>query len=312
MTNTDAAQGPPSTGSPAIQIERLEKSFGEVRAVRGLDLEVTAGEIVAFLGPNGAGKSTTNEVILGMTQPDAGRVRVFGQSPEKAVRSGQVGAMLQGGALLSDAKVGELLRLMHGLHAHPLPLGEVIERSDVSDFLNTKTDKLSGGQAQRLRYAMAIMPDPELLILDEPTVAMDVEIRRSFWASMRDFTADGNRTVLFATHYLDEADAQADRILVLAKGAIIADGTGAQIKSQVAGRSVGVAADGVDLAALSVLPAVTSTERVGARVLLHSTDSDATLRALLETQPGAHDIEVTSAKLEDAFLALVQDSEIAA
>lgn len=296
----------------AVRIGGLMKSFGEVHAVRNLDLEVTTGEIVAILGPNGAGKSTTNEMILGMTRPDAGRIEIFGQAPEQSVRAGRVGAMLQGGALLHEASVAEVLRLMHGLHAHPLPLDEVIERADIGDFLKTRTEKLSGGQAQRLRFALAIMPDPELLILDEPTVAMDVEIRRSFWVSMRNFIADGRRTVLFATHYLDEADAQADRIVVLANGAVIADGTGAEIKGRVAGRTVGLAAEGVDPVALTMLDAVTSVERIGARVLMHSTDSDATLRDLLSQCPQAHDIEVTSAKLEDAFLSLVKDSEIPA
>ena len=148
---------------------------------------------------------------------------------------------------------------MHGLHAQPLPLPRS-SSGPTSAFLTTKTDKLSGGQAQRLRYALAIMPDPELLILDEPTVAMDVEIRRAFWASMRDFVA-GGRTVLFATHYLDEADAEADRIVVLAEGRIVADGNGAEIKSQVAGRTISVAADGVDRAALAGCPACCGPSR---------------------------------------------------
>ena len=163
--------------------------------------------------------------------------------------------MLQAGALLHEATVIDVLRLMRGLHAHPLTLPEVIERADLGSFLKTKTEKLSGGQAQRLRYALAIMADPQLLILDEPTVGMDVEIRRAFWASMRDFIADG-RTVLFATHYLDEADAEADRIVVLARGRLIADGTPAMIKSRVADRTITLADHGVSLAELTGLPAV--------------------------------------------------------
>ena len=212
--------------------------------------------------------------------------------------------MLQAGALLQEASVKDVLRLMHGLHAHPLPLAEIIERADLAGFLATKTDKLSGGQAQRLRYGLAIMPDPDLLILDEPTVGMDVEIRRSFWASMRDFTATG-RTVLFATHYLDEADAEvADRIVVLTDGRLVADGSGAQIKARVAGRTIAVATAGLDPAAVAALPGVLRTEIVGSRLLVHAADSDAALRGLLRAFPQARDIEVTSAKLEDAFLAL--------
>ena len=285
---------PPASGaqSPAVLLEGLHKAYGAVRAVDGLDLAIAPREIVAVLGPNGAGKSTTTEMITGLTDPDAGRVAVFGRPPRTAIRQGLVGVMLQAGALLHEATVNDVLRLMHGLHAHPLALDEVVERADLRTFLKTKTEKLSGGQAQRLRYALAIMADPQLLILDEPTVGMDVEIRRAFWASMREFIA-GGRTVLFATHYLDEADAEADRIVVLARGRLIADGTPSMIKSRVAD--------------LTGLPAVIAGEHSGGRLLLRTTDSDATLRALITGHPAATDIEVVSASLEDAFLTLTHD-----
>ena len=242
-------------------------------------------------------------MILGLADPAAGSVSVFGPDPRSAVRTGRVGAMLQAGALLSDARVRDVLTLMRGLHAHPLPLGEVVERAGVGEFLGTRTDRMSGGQAHRLRYALALLPDPELLILDEPTVGMDVEIRRSFWASMRDFTA-GGRTVLFATHHLDEADAVADSVIVLARGEVVADGTGAQIKSRVAGRTISVAADSVPVEAVTWLPGVLGAEASGPRLLINAADSDAALRALLTACPSATDVEVTSANLEDAFLAL--------
>jgi ABC-2 type transport system ATP-binding protein len=287
--------------SSALDLRDLTKAFGPVAAVRGIDLRVAPGEIVAVLGPNGAGKSTTNEMILGITKPDHGRVAVFGQDPLAAVRSGKVGAMLQAGALLADARVIDLLRLMRGLHAHPLSIEEVVARADLAGFLKTKTDKLSGGQAQRVRYALALMPDPDLLILDEPTVGMDVELRRTFWTSMRNFAGAG-RTVLFATHYLEEADQVADRIVVLASGRIVADGTGAQIRAHAAGRTIAIADDGPNAAMLATLPGVSRVEARGAR--LRTTDSDRTLRALLDAHPGVHDIEITSANLEDAFLAL--------
>lgn len=304
---------------PALALSGVTKSYGLVHAVRGLDLDIGAGEIVALLGPNGAGKSTTNEMILGLVAPDAGRVEVFGTDPLVAVREGRVGAMLQNGALLADARVVDLLRLMHGLHAHPLVLSEVIERAGVGDFLKTRTDKLSGGQAQRVRYALALLPDPDLLILDEPTVGMDVEIRRAFWASMTEFTdtvarggarsgppagTSPRRSVVFATHYLDEADAVADRIVVLAHGAVVADGTGAEIKARVAGRTISLAADSVPRSLVADLPGVTGTDLVGPRLEIHAADSDAVLRALLRSCPDARDVEVSSAKLEDAFLAL--------
>ena len=293
---------------PAVELRELTKSFGSVAAVRGIDLNVAAGEIVAVLGPNGAGKSTTTEMITGLTTPDHGTVRVYGQRPDEAVRSGRVGAMLQAGALLQEATVRDVLRLMHGLHRHPLPLGDVIDRAGLGEFVKTKTDRLSGGQAQRLRYACAIMPDPDLLILDEPTVGMDVEMRRAFWASMQDFVGAA-RTVLFATHYLDEADAVADRIVVLDSGQVVADGTAAKIKARVAGRTVSVAADSVDPIRVDNLPEVARAERRGSRLLLHTADSDALLRTLLDAEPAARDIEITSTRLEDAFLALTRKGE---
>lgn len=289
--------------TPAIRVAGLQKTYGKVRAVDGIDLSIAPGEIVAIVGPNGAGKSSTTELITGITEADAGTVEVFGQAPHVAVRRGLVGVMMQAGALLQEATVRDVLRLMHGLHAHPLPLAEVIERADLGEFLRTRTEKLSGGQAQRLRYALAIMPDPELLILDEPTVGMDVGTRRAFWASMRDVTA-GGRTVLFATHYLDEADAEANRIVVLARGRVIADGTPAVVKSQVASRTIALADRDVAVEGLTSLPGVLSAERVGSRLVLRTTDSDRTLRSLLVAYPRAAEIEIASASLEDAFLAL--------
>ena len=286
---------------PAVELTGLRKTYGVVRAVDGLDLTIASGEIVAVLGPNGAGKSTVTEMLLGIVAPDAGTVRVFGADPATALRTGRVGAMLQDGALLDDASVRDLLRLMHGLHVHPLPLDQVIERADLGALLRMKTDKLSGGQAQRVRYALAIMADPSLLILDEPTVGMDVEVRRAFWSSMRDFTGDG-RTVLFATHYLDEADLVADRIVVLAGGRVVADGTGTQIKARVAGRTISLAADGVTRTEIAGLPGVVRVDQDGARLRIHAPDSDTVLRALLARFPDAREVEVASAKLEDAFL----------
>ncbi len=188
---------PPTRAAPdsndhvaAVQLSSLTKSYGAVRAVDDLTLRVERGEIVAVLGPNGAGKSTAAELILGLAKPDAGSATVFGLDPLAAVRSGRVGAMLQSGALLADTRVIDILELMSGLHAQPLAVTEVIARAGLGGFLKTKTDRLSGGQAQRLRYALALLPDPDLLILDEPTVGMDVEARREFWRSMREF-ADG-------------------------------------------------------------------------------------------------------------------------
>lgn len=285
----------------------LHKSFGHVHAVRGVDLQIAPGEVVAFLGPNGAGKSTTIDMLLGLTKPDSGQVTVFGARPVDAVQAGRVGAMLQGGALLPEITVGELITMFAALHRTPMPVAQAMQRAGIADIARQKTSKLSGGQAQRVRYALALVPDPDLMVLDEPTVAMDVEVRRSFWASMREFTSTG-RTVLFATHYLDEADAFADRVVVLANGVIVADGTGAEIKQTVAGRTVSAVIPGAPTAQLTQLPGVVSVDQEANRMLLRCNDSDLALRAMLARYPGAHDIEIAAGNLEDAFLELTATS----
>ncbi|WP_395728194.1 ABC transporter ATP-binding protein [Nakamurella sp.] len=296
----------PADGA-AVRLTKLHKRFGPVHAVRGVDLLIVPGEVVAFLGPNGAGKSTTIDMLLGLTRPDTGGVQLFGTDPATAVQAGRVGAMLQAGALLPDVTVRELVAMFAGLHRHSMPVATAMDLAGVGDIAGQKTQKLSGGQAQRVRFALALVPDPDLLVLDEPTAAMDVEVRRSFWASMRRFTATG-RTVLFATHYLEEADQFADRVVVLAGGIVVADGTGAQIKSTVAGRTVSAVVDGADIDDLARLPGVLGTERPATRTLLRCNDSDSALRALLAQYPQAHDIEIAAGNLEDAFLELVAAS----
>lgn len=293
-----------STHAPAIELAALTKCYGTRRAVDGLDLTVPAGQILALLGPNGAGKSTTTEMVLGLTRPDAGSVRVFGADPVAAMRRGDVGAMLQNGTLLWDTTVRALLTLMAGLLTHPLPVGEVVERACLGPIARTSTSRLSGGEAQRVRFALAILPDPRLLLLDEPTVGMDVDVRRRFWATMADFAA-GGRTVVFATHHLDEADSFAERIVVLDDGRVVADGSGAQIKAVVGGRRVSFAGPDRDWAAL---PGVVGATRAAGRVILTCSDADAALRALLGGPDAAaiHDVETSAPSLEDAFLTLVR------
>ncbi|NOL40023.1 ABC transporter ATP-binding protein [Kribbella sandramycini] len=291
----------------AVSLRGVTRKYGAVQAVAGVDLEIRAGEVVALLGPNGAGKSTTIEMLLGLARPDQGEVRVYGGSPAEAIAKGLVGVMLQSGGIIEDAKVGELLNLVAGLHKEPMPVGEALERAGIADLRDRKLKGLSGGQQQRVRFAMAIVPQPELIVLDEPTTGMDVESRRDFWASMHAETARG-RTVLFATHYLEEADAYADRVVLMRNGKIVADGTAAQIKASVSGRTIRATIPGANLAALAALDGVRSVETRGDVVLLQCADSDATLRYLLASTR-AHDIEVTSADLEDAVLAISAEQE---
>jgi ABC-2 type transport system ATP-binding protein len=289
------------TTTPAVLVG-LSKRYGSVTAVDDLSLTINAGEVVALLGPNGAGKSTTIDMMLGLTAPDAGQVQLYGRTPAAAITAGSVGAMLQSGGLLPDLTVREIVSLAASLHARPRPVNQVLARAGIADLGRRKVAALSGGQQQRVRFALAVVADPDLIILDEPTTGLDVEARRAFWASMRDETARG-RTVLFATHYLEEADAFADRIVLLRSGRVVADGTAAEIKAVVAGRHIRATLAGADAAVLAALPGVDSVELRGETVLLASRDSDATLRALLDTT-AARDIEVTAQNLEDAFIAL--------
>jgi ABC-2 type transport system ATP-binding protein len=302
-----------SNGNPragGIVLSRLAKSYGEVRAVRSIDLAIAAGETVALLGPNGAGKTTTIDMLLGLTRPDAGTVSVFGMPPAAAVRAGWVGGMLQTGSPLEHLKVRELVALMASYYPHPLPVADVLRVTGAAQFADQRTTKLSGGQAQRVRFAAALVGDPDLLVLDEPTAGIDVEGRREFWQAVRAVAGRG-KTVLFATHYLEEADAYADRIVLIARGRVIADGPATEIKARAGARAIRVTLPGADVALLSALPGVVSAERHGDAALLSCSDSDAALRSLLASFPNARDIEVRGGSLEEAFLELTAGEETA-
>ena len=290
-----------------IVLSGLEKTFkssqGPVRAVRGIDVEISPGETVAFLGPNGAGKSTTIDMLLGLLPPDKGTVTLFGKPPVEAIASGAIGAMLQTGALIRDLSVRELVTMMASLYPAPLDVDEVLELTGIADIAGRRTQKLSGGQTQRVRFAVALVSNPDLLVLDEPTVAMDVEGRHSFWTTMRGFAARG-KTVLFATHYLEEADTYADRAILMANGRVVADAPTNEIKAMVGLRTIRATLPGVGLDELGRLPGVKSVEQRGEAVSLSCSDSDAAARALLAAYPDARDIEIATGGLEQAFLHL--------
>jgi ABC-2 type transport system ATP-binding protein len=288
-----------------VRLQALSKAFGDVQAVHQVDLTIEPGEIVAFLGPNGAGKTTTVDMVLGLSRPTSGDVAVYGMPPHVAVAQGLVSAVLQTGGLLKDLTVGETLELTASLFGDTRPVSEVLDRAGITEIAGRRVGSCSGGQQQRLRFAMALLPDPALLIHDEPTTGMDVGGRRDFWAAIRADAGRG-RTVLFATHYLEEADAYADRVVLLRRGRIVADGTSAEIKAMASGRTVRATWPGADLARLRVVPGADSVEQRGDTVLVHSSDSDATARYLLEGTD-AHDLEITARGLEDAFLALTSD-----
>ncbi len=308
MTTTDTRSAP----TLGVQLAGLTKSFkspaGPVHAVRGVDITIRPGETVALLGPNGAGKSTTIDMLLGLLRPDTGTVELFGRSSRDAIAAGAVGAMLQTGQVLRDLSVRELIDMMGSLYPNPLSVDETMELTGLTSIADQRTHRLSGGQTQRVRFAVALVSNPDLLVLDEPTVAMDVEARRDFWATMRNFTAHG-KTVVFATHYLEEADAYADRIILMAHGRVVADGPSTEIKATVGMRTIRATLSEPDLAALGRLPGVVNVDTRGESVILNCSDSDQALRAFLPAFADARDIEVTGAGLEAAFLELTRDPD---
>ncbi|WP_418058534.1 ABC transporter ATP-binding protein [Pimelobacter simplex] len=291
-----------NTTAPAVRLAGVTKEFGDVRAVRGINLALRPGEIVAFLGPNGAGKTTTIDMVLGLTKPTSGTVEVLGMEPRKAIARGLVSAVMQTGGLLKDLTVRETVAYTASLFADTRPVDEVLERAGITGLADRKVAKCSGGEQQRLRFAMALLSDPALLLLDEPTTGMDVEGRRAFWSAIRDDAGSG-RTVLFATHYLEEADQYADRIVLISQGQVVADGTGPQIRALASGRTIRAWLPGADVEAITALGGVDHVEVRGESVTIHAKDSDIVARYLL-TETSARDLEITAKGIEEAFLSL--------
>ncbi|MEB8336399.1 ABC transporter ATP-binding protein [Streptomyces endophyticus] len=297
------------TTHAAVTFSGVTKTYGTVRAVDDLGLELHAGETVALLGPNGAGKSTTLDLLLGLRPADTGEVRVFGTSPREAITAGRVGAMLQSGGLMDEVTVRELVGLGCALHPKPYPADEVLARAGLAQIADRKVNKLSGGQEQRVRFALATAGDSDLIVLDEPTTGMDVSARQAFWATMRE-QAEQGRTVLFATHYLEEADAIADRVLVLHRGRLLADGTAAEIKAKAGARRVSFDLEGeIDEAAIKGLPFLTGVAVSGRSVRIQSTDADATVHALYGLGVYPRNLEVAGLGLEQAFVAITEAEE---
>lgn len=290
--------------APALMLQGVTRSFGTVTAVDGIDLTIQPGEVVAFLGPNGAGKTTTIDMLLGLSQPTTGQVEVFGRTPREAVDRGLVAAVMQTGGLLPDITVRETVELTASLFAQHADVDEVMRRAGIDDIGRRIVKKCSGGQQQRLRFAMALVSDPALLVLDEPTTGMDVEGRRSFWEAIH-ADADRGRTVLFATHYLEEADDFADRIVLLRHGRVVADGTAAQVRAMVSGRTLRATLVAPADQARAVLQGAGArqVEVVGSQLSVVADDTDSLAVVLLQ-QGLARDLEITSRGLEDAFVTL--------
>jgi ABC-2 type transport system ATP-binding protein len=295
---------------PAVSLDGVVKRFGAVTAVDGINLRIRPGEVVALLGPNGAGKTTTVDMLLGLSQPTEGTVQVYGRQPHEAVALGLVSAVMQTGGLLKDYTVEETVRLTAVLFGKPRSaVDEALRRAGIADIGKRLVGKCSGGQQQRLRFAMALLPDPELLILDEPTTGMDVGGRHDFWQAIRQ-DARAGRTVIFATHYLEEADAYADRVVFVRRGQIVADGTASEVKALASGRTVRATLPGANETDLLAIAGVDTAEVRGDTVYLHGRDTDGIARHLLN-QTSARDLEITSRNLEEAFLTLTADENTA-
>ena len=293
---------------PVVSFDNVSKHYGSLRAVDRLSLDLRAGETVALLGPNGAGKSTSLDMLLALRKPTSGRIRMFGSDPYHAVQAGRVGAMLQSGGLMPEVTVRELVTLVTGLQPHPVPVATTLRRAGIEAIADQRVDRLSGGQTQRVRFALAIVGECDLIVLDEPTTSMDVETRRLFWASMKEEVTAG-KTLLFATHYLEEADQAADRILVINRGRLLADGTPAEIKARAGAKRISFRLDNVDEPVLLGLPGLVSLDVRGDVVQIQSTDSDATLYALLDAGYRPREVEIGSLGLEQAFLAITAEDD---
>jgi len=289
-------------GAVIASLRRASKNFGDVQALRNVDFAVRAGELVALLGPNGAGKTTAVKLFLGLARPTTGAVSVFGGNPIHAEVRTRIGAMLQVAKVPETLRVKEHIDLFSSYYPRPLPLAEILTLAGLQDLKDREFGELSGGQRQRVLFALALCGDPDILFLDEPTVGLDVEARRGLWEEIRKLIARG-KTVLLTTHYLEEADALADRVVVINRGEIIAEGTPAEIKASTTGRRIRCVTS-LDIETVRGLPGVIEvrTDREGLEI--RASAAEPILRELLMRDAELSSIEVTSAGLEEAFLAL--------
>ena len=281
----------------AIEVVNVTKHFGNVEALKGVTFSADQGEVVAFLGPNGAGKTTTISIMLGMRAPTSGTVKVFGLNPRVPHARARLGAMLQESDLPATLKVKEAVELFRRLYPRPLPARQIMDMADLNDIAERLCGNLSGGQRRRLSFGLSVCGNPDVLFLDEPTVAMDVQSRAAFWESVRQFKSQG-KTIILTTHHMEEADALSDRVLVIDQGKVIVEGTSKAIKEQVGGTRIRFHGQ-VQEAELQTLPGVTRVNINGINEVYTRTP-EAALREIL--QHDITDLEVSRASLEEAFL----------
>jgi ABC-2 type transport system ATP-binding protein len=309
MSSTAVMPHPTSTATAtaAAALQNVTHRYGTHTALRNLSLTLNPGEVVALLGPNGAGKTTAVKLMLGLLQPSEGTVSIFGQSPSERATRQRIGAMLQVARVPETLAVGEYLDLFRSYYPNPLPMAELVETTGLTGLEKKQFKDLSGGQKQRMLFALALCGNPDLVFLDEPTLGMDIETRHNLWREVRAL-ADRGKTVLLTTHYLEEADTLADRILVIADGIVVAQGTPNEIKSRVTGRKIKCVTSLSD-AFLQALPGVRSVQHTGAGVTVTVESAEEVLRSMLAADTALHSLEVSSPALEDAFLALTSKKE---
>jgi ABC-2 type transport system ATP-binding protein len=286
-------------------LNHVRKTYGEVEALKNVDLSIRQGELLALLGPNGAGKTTAVKLLLGLARPTAGSVNVFGGDPVDAGVRMRTGAMLQVAKVPETLRVREHIDLFSSYYSAPMPLSETLAIAGLEPLANRKFGELSGGQRQRVLFALAICGNPDLLFLDEPTVGLDVEARRLLWDQIRKLLAKG-KTILLTTHYLQEADALATRVVVINRGAIIAEGTPSEIKAQTAGKQIRCVTS-LPIETVRRMHGVLEVRQDREALEIKATEAEPVLRELLDGDRSISGIEVTTAGLEEAFLALTSE-----
>jgi ABC-2 type transport system ATP-binding protein len=297
----------PHNHEPIARLDGAIKRYGPLTALDGANLQLQRGELLALLGPNGAGKTTAIGLLLGLLRADAGTVQLFGQDPQQIEARRRIGVMLQNAELPATLRVGELLRLTASYYPAPRTVTEAAELAGVSDLLKRPYAKLSGGQQRRVQFALAVCGRPELLFLDEPTVGMDIEARQKLWAAIRQLLAEGC-SVLLTTHYLEEAEALADRVCVMARGRMIHEGTVEELRARVALKRIRcLSALSVDM--LRGWPEISELRRENDRLHIAAADAETVVRRLLAADPELRELEVQRAGLAEAFTELTRDAE---
>jgi ABC-2 type transport system ATP-binding protein len=289
-----------NSGQVAVQLEHASKNFGKVQALKQVSFKVEPGEVIAFLGPNGAGKTTAISLMMGLRAPDAGTAMIFGRDPRDPQNRSRIGAMLQESDVPSTLKVREVVDFIGRAYSNPLTVAKALEMADLSELANRPASNLSGGQKKRLAFALAVIGNPDVLFLDEPTAALDVEARRGFWEQVGTFTRSG-KTIILTTHYLEEADAIAERIVVINQGEIVAQGTPAAIKARVGGKVVRFKSPQLEAAKLEKLP-ITRSSINAETVELYTLEPEQVLRELFNRNVPMSDLEVRGGGLEEAFV----------